>query len=148
MNNKEIKRLLKKTGLSVTSPRTQILQILADINQPIAIESIAETSKNVLAVSTIYRVIADLLDSKIVKTFNSPDQKLLVELSSTNTSHHHHLYCESCERAFDIDLNSKMEIMIETFIADLENKHKIQISEHSFEIYGTCNNTGQHKDLS
>ena len=69
MNNVEIKSLLKNSGLSITNPRIQILQILADINQPIAIEDIAEISKNSLAVSTIYRVIADLLDSKIVKTF-------------------------------------------------------------------------------
>ena len=148
MNNVEIKSLLKNSGLSITNPRIQILQILADINQPIAIEDIAEISKNSLAVSTIYRVIADLLDSKIVKTFNSPDQKLLVELTTTKTSHHHHLYCESCEKVFDIDLDSDMEIMIEKFIIDLKKRHDIQINDHSFEIYGACNNTGHHTNLS
>ena len=146
MNSQEIKSLLKKSGLSITNPRTQIIQILADINQPIAIEDIAATSKNILAVSTIYRVIADLLDSNIVKTFNSPDQKLLVELSTTKTSHHHHLYCETCEKVFDIDLDSDMEIMIEKFIVDLKNRQNIQISDHSFEIYGTCNDKGHHKN--
>jgi len=145
MNSQEIKNLLKTSGLSVTNPRTQIIQILADINQPIAIEDIANFSKHVLAVSTIYRVIADLLDSNIVKTFTSPDQKLLVELSTTKTSHHHHLYCESCEKVFDIDLDSDMEIMIETFIAGLKARHNIQISDHSFEIYGSCNNEGNHE---
>jgi Fur family ferric uptake transcriptional regulator len=146
MNNKEIRSLLKKSGLSITNPRTQILKILADINQPVSIEDIAEISKNSIAVSTIYRVIADLLDSKIVKTFNSPDQKVLVELSTTNTSHHHHLYCESCEQAFDIDLDSDMEIMIEKFIDSLKRTHNINVSDHSFEIYGTCNNKGHHKN--
>jgi Fur family ferric uptake transcriptional regulator len=145
MNSQEIKSLLKTSGLSVTNPRTQIIQILADINQPIAIEDIANFSKHVLAVSTIYRVIADLLDSNIVKTFTSPDQKLLVELSTTKTTHHHHLYCQSCEKVFDIDLDSDMEIMIENFIAGLKDRHNIQISDHSFEIYGTCNNKGHHE---
>ena len=44
MNNVEIKSLLKNSGLSITNPRIQILQILADINQPIAIEDIAKIS--------------------------------------------------------------------------------------------------------
>ena len=145
MNNKELKNLLKKSSLSITNPRIQILKILANINQPISIENIAEISKNSIAISTIYRVIADFLDSNIVKTFNSPDQKLLVELSTTNTLHHHHLYCESCEQAFDINLDSEMEIMIEKFIPIIEQIYKIKVTDHSFEIYGTCNGKGHLK---
>ena len=122
-------------------------KILSEIKQPIAIEDIAEISKNSLAVSTIYRVIADLLDSKIVKTFNSPDQKLLVELSLDESNHHHHLFCESCNIMLDIDFQSDLEKMIDNVISKIEDNFQINITGHSFEIYGDCKKPGQHKNI-
>ena len=139
-----LRQLLKQNGLSVTIPRLKILTILDQTNGPLSVENIVRESENAVALSTVYRVVADLLDANIVNTFSSPEQKLLVELSTVKTAHHHHLYCESCEKVFDISLAANMELMIEKVINEIKKAHNLQIKDHSFEIYGTCNNVGNH----
>ena len=136
--------LLKRNGLFVTNPRLQVLDILSEENGPISIENIVSRSENGLALSTLYRVVADLLDVKLVKTFSAPDQKLMVELSDDQDEHHHHLYCESCEKVFDIDLDNELEVMITSLIEKIGETHGIEITDHSFEMYGQCNTPGKH----
>ena len=92
MDRESLTLLLKRNGLFVTNPRLQVLDILSEENGPISIENIVSRSENGLALSTLYRVVADLLDVKLVKTFSAPDQKLMVELSDDQDEHHHHLY--------------------------------------------------------
>ena len=144
MDREGLTLLLKRNGLFVTNPRLQVLNVLSQENGPISIENIASRSENGLALSTLYRVVADLLDVNLVKTFSAPDQKLMVELSDDQNEHHHHLYCESCEKVFDIDLDDELEVMINNLINKISETHGIEITEHSFEMYGQCNTPGKH----
>ena len=144
MDRESLTFLLKRNGLFVTNPRLQVLDILSEENGPISIENIVSRSENGLALSTLYRVVADLLDVKLVKTFSAPDQKLMVELSDDQDEHHHHLYCESCEKVFDIDLDNELEVMITSLIEKIGETHGIEITDHSFEMYGQCNTPGKH----
>ncbi|MBH51602.1 MAG: hypothetical protein CL785_00395 [Chloroflexi bacterium] len=144
MDRESLTLLLKRNGLFVTNPRLQVLDILSEENGPISIENIVSRSENGLALSTLYRVVADLLDVKLVKTFSAPDQKLMVELSDDQDEHHHHLYCESCEKVFDIDLDNELEVMITSLIEKIGETHGIEITDHSFEMYGQCNTPGKH----
>lgn len=144
MDRESLTLLLKRNGLFVTNPRLQVLDILSEENGPISIENIVSRSENGLALSTLYRVVADLLDVKLVKTFSAPDQKLMVELSDDQDEHHHHLYCESCEKVFDIDLDNELELMITSLIEKIGETHGIEITDHSFEMYGQCNTPGKH----
>ena len=144
MNSKEVKLILKENGLSITSPRLLILSLLVESRGPMSVNEIMEKSGHAIALSTLYRVLADLSHAKIVTTFSSPRQKLLVELSGGQVDHHHHLYCESCEKVYDVSLGRELEEMIEKLIVKIGETHHIDIREHSFEMYGTCHSTGQH----
>ena len=144
MNSKDVRFILKENGLSITSPRLIILSLLLESHGPMSVNEIMEKSRHAIAFSTLYRVLADLSHAKIVTTFSSPRQKLLVELLGEQTDHHHHLYCESCERVYDVSLGEELEEMIEKLIIKIGETHHIDIREHSFEMYGTCNNSGQH----
>ena len=68
----------------------------------------------------------------------------MVELSDDQDEHHHHLYCESCEKVFDIDLDNELEVMITSLIEKIGETHGIEITDHSFEMYGQCNTPGKH----
>ena len=145
MDKPSFTQLLKLKGLFVTNARLQVLHVLTKAGEPLTIENIAKRSKEDLPVSTLYRVIADLLDVNLVNTFSSPDQKLMVELSEDmNEHHHHHLYCESCGKVLDIDLDLEMEKMIDNLIIKIEKTQGIEIKKHSFEMYGRCNEPGKH----
>lgn len=144
MAKKQLTELLKQQGLSITSPRLKVLAILDESDGPLSVDNIVELSTNQIPLSTVYRIVADLLDAKIVTTFSSPEKKLLVELTRSTSGHHHHLYCQSCEKVFDIDLNSKMEGLIDNVIKDVSSRHGMRVYDHSFEIYGTCDRGGHH----
>ena len=80
MQNNTIEQILKTNGLSVTQPRVQIIKILQDSSSPIGIDAIINKTNGKMAISSAYRIIADLLDADLINTFQSPDNKLLVEL--------------------------------------------------------------------
>lgn len=144
MKKEELTSILKRHGLFVTNSRLQVLSVLTEHEGPLSIENITQRASRELAMSTLYRVVADLLDAKLVRTFSSPDHKLMVELSDEPNEHHHHLYCESCQRVLDIDLDPELEKMISGVITKIEETHSIEITEHSFEIYGRCSDPGMH----
>lgn len=148
MVERDIRQLLRRNGLFVTNPRLQVLKVLREGVEPMSIENILQNSGAGLALSTLYRVVADLLDAKLVKTFSSPDQKLMVELSDERDEHHHHLYCTSCERVFDVEVDSDLEVMIGNLIAKIGKTYGMNISEHSFELYGRCNSPGNHPHIN
>jgi Fur family ferric uptake transcriptional regulator len=144
MAKKQLTELLRQEGLSITSPRLNVLAVLDQSDGPLSVENIVEFSTIQIPLSTVYRVVADLLDARIVSTFSSPDKKLLVELTRSTSGHHHHLYCQSCEKVFDIDLDKKIERLIENVIKDVSASHGMRVYDHSFEIYGTCDRGGHH----
>ena len=144
MNKEELTSILKRHGLFVTNARLQVLAVLTQNEGPLSIDNITQLASRELAMSTLYRVVADLLDAKLVRTFSSPDQKLMVELSDEPNHHHHHLYCESCQRVLDIDLDPELEKMIADVVIKVSETHSIEITDHSFDIYGRCSNPGMH----
>ena len=146
MSKEDLSQLLRRNGLFVTNPRLQVLKVLTEGDGPLSIDNIVQISEKDLALSTLYRVVADLLDAKLVKTFSSPDQKRMVELSDELNRHHHHLYCESCEKMFDIDLDADLEAMIDHLVTKIGKTYGIEISEHSFEMYGHCHTHGKNHD--
>ena len=143
--NKSTKSILRIKNLSATKPRIQVLDVLFKHNAPMSIDEIITETKGSVAVSSAYRVIADLMDVDIVNTFQSPENKLLVELKSNDASHHHHLYCSSCKKATDIELDASLEANIKQLIDKISKKNNITITDHSFELYGTCDHAHDKK---
>ena len=113
MSKEDLSQLLRRNGLFVTNPRLQVLKVLTEGDGPLSIDNIVQISEKDLALSTLYRVVADLLDAKLVKTFSSPDQKLMVELSDELNRHHHHLYCRRLQRLLLVALSfcSRIHLM-------------------------------------
>ena len=116
-----------------------------DLPDAMSVDDIISETKDNIAVSSAYRVIADLMDVSLVNTFQSPDNTLLVELSQDDAVHHHHLYCASCKKATDIELDANLEENIKQLIDKISKKNNITITDHSFELYGTCDSAVHQK---
>ena len=82
--------ILRLNNLSATKPRMQVLDVLHKHNSPMSVDDIISETKDNIAVSSAYRVIADLMDVNLVNTFQSPDNTLLVDLSQDDAIHHLH----------------------------------------------------------
>ena len=137
MDNSERKDILKLNGITVTKPRMRFLKILEDLSGPISVQQIFKNYNDQFALSTLYRVVNDLAAVNIIDTFTSPDQSIWVEIKSSS-GHHHHLYCESCKTVMDIEMDEVLEESIHQLRTELNKRYGIEITDHSFELYGRC----------
>ena len=73
MDTDHVRTLLKQRGITVTEPRVLVLSLLMKWDTPLSVNDIMEKSKHSIALSTLYRVLADLSSAKIIATFSSPN---------------------------------------------------------------------------
>ena len=48
------------------------------------------------------------------------------------------MYCTSCKKATDIELDASLEENINQLINKISKSNNITITDHSFELYGEC----------
>ena len=137
MDRSELRTALKSKGIAATKPRVLLLEILQGLNGPISVRQLYQGHSDAFALSTLYRVVNDLSTAGILETFTSPDQNIWIEIKS-ESGHHHHLYCESCETVIDIEIDEVLETSINELRDQLNQKYNIDIVDHSFELYGRC----------
>ncbi len=127
-----ILKLLKKAGLSVTSPRKNILGLLLCEHGPFTVEEIfKKLPKNTCDQATIYRCLNQFSETNLVTVtylekdmarfeFNDPDH------------HHHHIICKICKKieSFHDCITNKIEL-------GLAKKGYKEI-EHRLEFFGVC----------
>jgi Fe2+ or Zn2+ uptake regulation protein len=135
---KKPREILSNNNISITNPRLLVIEELLAIKKPIAIEDLQIKLRNKVAVSTLYRVIADLKSINILEEITSPDNITMVELSLIDTSHHHHMFCENCGDVVDIELSDEFEIKLDNEIRVLEKKIQVKINDHGLELFGVC----------
>jgi Fe2+ or Zn2+ uptake regulation protein len=135
---KKPREILSNNNISITNPRLLVIEELLAIKKPIAIEDLQIKLRNKVAVSTLYRVIADLKSINILEEITSPDNITMVELSLIDTSHHHHMFCENCGDVVDIELSDEFEIKLDNEIRELEKKIQVKINDHGLELFGVC----------
>ncbi len=126
---------LARNGLKTTKRRTEILDILAASDQPLAAEQIfLELNKRNISVnlSTVYRVLDVLSDKNLAVKLNIPgDSRTLFEYN--RKVHKHYLICLGCNRILAITRCPLGDY--EEFLAKETNYF---ISGHKLDIYGYC----------
>lgn len=130
--------LLHSKKISITNPRTTVLELLIKENRPLSIEELLKLSKGQLAQSTVYRVVNDLKNFGLALDFTTPNNTLAVELKKPDADHHHHIFCEACGRIIDIELDLKFEKNLDSEVKKIEREYSLSIREHSLELFGLC----------
>lgn len=126
---------LTRNGLKTTKHRTEILNILAESDRPLAAEQIflglkkREISVNL---STVYRVLEVLSDKNLTRKVNIPgESKTLYEYN--RRGHRHYLICLGCNRVVAIN-----HCPLEEYEKSLAKETNYFISGHKLDIYGYC----------
>ncbi|MQF65282.1 hypothetical protein FIM04_04110 [SAR202 cluster bacterium AC-409-J13_OGT_754m] len=135
---KQSRKLLSSTNASITNPRLVLLELLLRQARPLTIDQVLKLTRGRLAQSTLYRVINDLRDFGLVSAFMNLDKTMVIELDDPVASHHHHIFCRQCGSITDIELNSELELNLETEVKRIESEHHISIDSHSLELFATC----------
>ncbi len=82
-----------------------------------------------VGLATVYRQLGALAQIGAVDTVTGPEGQLF--RSCRTDSHHHHLICENCGRAEDLELS-------EDWILAAAAGHGFTVTRHVLEVFGLC----------
>ena len=85
---------------------------------------------NPIGLATVYRQLNTLAEAGAADTIPVPGGQLF--RACEPGAHHHHLVCESCGRAVEIDPPS------EEWIRAAADAHGFTVSSHLVEVFGRC----------
>ncbi len=126
---------LKKAGLKITLPRMKILQILETAgDRHMSAEDIYRIlieSGDDIGLATVYRVLTQFEESKLVVRHHFSDNHSVFELDTG--FHHDHLVCVECG-----DVKEFTDALIEKRQCKVAEKAGFAMTDHSLNIYGVC----------
>jgi Fe2+ or Zn2+ uptake regulation protein len=129
--NSDIRAILTRHGLRVTSPRLAVFTTLTNTAVPLSIADIVKACPTVDRVS-IYRTIEAFVRIGVV-TVVMHGWKQRYELAEPFKPHHHHLHCTACGTVIEIRSDK-----VEHLINDIATEYRFQPADHTFEITGHC----------
>lgn len=135
MSEENIK-LLKKAGLKITEPRLTILALMQKNKiQHFSAEDIYKMlleQGEEIGLATVYRVLNQFDEAKILVRHNFEGNKSVFELAPNE--HHDHIICVDCGKVFEFN-----DDVIEKRQREISQEHGIQLETHSLYLYGKCN---------
>lgn len=122
-NLKQIKETLKKVGLRPTFQRIRILETLYKFRyKHPSVEMIYNELKDelpVISMTTVYNTMNAMHNKKMLNALTITGMDIHYD---PNLTSHHHFYCNSCHKIYDIDIN-----------CPLGNENKKSIGGHKIE---------------
>ena len=95
------------------------------------LHAILETQEVKIGLSTVYRILSQMVTSREVDVVVLADGQALYRLCSEQ--HHHHIRCRNCGNAIEITLDE-----IENLAKKIGQQHGFIDIEHTIEMSGIC----------
>jgi Fe2+ or Zn2+ uptake regulation protein len=131
--------LLRKRSLKVTRLRLAILAILQKAKSPVgAPEIIAAAKEDGANYVTVYRAIAALEKSLIIRRVNLRHNHADYELQDEKD--HHHIICKTCGKIESFE-NCQVDDLAKSILA--KSKSFATIDDHALEFFGQCTTCGK-----
>jgi Fur family transcriptional regulator, ferric uptake regulator len=127
---------LARSELRLTAHRRSVLGALEAAERPLATDEVDAVGA---PVSTVYRILAELVDAGVVARVagaGGGDRHELAEEFSRH--HHHHLVCTGCGIVVDFEPSRQLERLIEREVAALSDSSGFEVSHHLFDMRGLC----------
>lgn len=126
---------LKKAGLKITLPRIKILQILENSkDHHLSAEDVYKIlleSGDDIGLATVYRVLTQFEEAKLVNRHNFSEDHSVFELD--HGEHHDHLVCVKCGKVEEF-----IDPVIEERQKAVAKNAGFSITDHQLNIYGIC----------
>jgi Fur family ferric uptake transcriptional regulator len=131
------KENLKEVGLKVTIPRLKILEILETSKKKhMSAEQIYKVllaNHQEVGLATVYRVLTQFEQLKMVRRLNFEDNQAVFEL--VDEHHHDHLICVKCG-----NIEEFVDEVIEMHQENIAKKYGYKLTDHDLCLYGICAN--------
>ena len=87
--------------------------------------------------SSLYRIISDLLEAKVLLKLEFAEGFARFELDEGLSDHHHHLVCIECGAVADLDVPD-LEDVIEATAKPIKRRSGFRVSGHRLDFFGSC----------
>lgn len=128
---------LRADGQRYTPRRRALVDLLAEVDQPLTIPQLLERRAG-LAQSSVYRNLAVLERAGVVHRILTTDDFARYELAEDLTRHHHHLICATCGDVTDFTVPEAVEHDLEAALAKVARRTGFQVRHHRLDLVGTC----------
>lgn len=115
-----------------TSQRRAIRLAFDHTDRPLSTEEVLAAAKRYhpsLGIATVYRALKDLVAEDWLRIVKLPAMPPRYELA--NRPAHHHFYCNTCGRAFEVPCS---RVLLDALIPD-----GFELDTHDLVLYGRCN---------
>jgi Fur family ferric uptake transcriptional regulator len=129
---------LRTAGVRLTSGRREVVAALGRARGPVGAAEIHSHLDGSVPLSSIYRTLTVLADAGIASPHHARDGVTRYELAEPLQDHHHHLVCVECGRIDDVEFDGSAERAVKTAIAGIASSHGFEVTDHSLEIEGRC----------
>ncbi len=133
----EIDRRMASAGLRWTSGRRALIDAAAKADSPLSVPDLQAAIGPKVPLSSLYRIISDLLGAKVLIKLEFAEGFARFELDEELASHHHHLVCTSCGDVADLELHD-LEVMLETAVKSIQKRTGFRASTHRLDFFGSC----------
>lgn len=124
---------LRAAGMRQTPQREAILQVLAQAERPLSVDEISGRMAGTRSgIPTIYRNLERFVSEGWAESILGGDQTMRFVRCRTR-GHHHHLQCESCGRAVEVDACG-----IEALGGRVEAQTGFRVTRHQLMFFGIC----------
>ena len=123
--------ILKNHKVSVTAARTAIFDTLINSHEPLKNGEIVRRTPSVDRAS-VYRTLELFNELGITETIIR-GWTPLTELAEPFKAHHHHIICDECGRAEEIENDT-----LEDVLGLVASRHNFTLKRHIVELTGTC----------
>lgn len=128
---------LRADGQRYTPRRQALVELLAEVDQPLTIPQLLERRRG-MAQSSVYRNLAVLERAGVVHRILTTDEFARYELAEDLTEHHHHLICDTCGDITDFTLPTSIEHDLESALAKVAKRSSYSVEHHRLDLVGTC----------
>ncbi len=128
---------LREDGQRYTPRRRALIELLAEVDQPLTIPQLLERRRG-MAQSSVYRNLAVLERAGVVRRIVTADEFARYELAEELTEHHHHLICASCGDVTDFTVPERVEHDLEAALAKVAKRSGFEVRHHRLDLVGTC----------
>ena len=128
---------LRGDGQRYTTQRRALVDLLAEVAQPLTIPQLLERQHG-LAQSSAYRNLASLEHAGVVRRVPTDEEYGRYELAEDLIGHHHHLVCSNCGTMRDVEVPADLEATLDRTLDRIAKRAGFARVQHRLELVGLC----------
>ena len=137
--SEEIDRRLARAGHRWTRGRRAVVAAVDGSTAPLSVPELQAKVGPEVPLSSLYRIISDLVDAKVLLKLEFAEGFARFELDEGLAEHHHHLVCVECGSVADLEVPD-LEAVLDATSKPIKRRSGFRVESHRLDFFGYCAN--------